>query len=184
MIGPFNTLDLVVTLLVLLLGLKGLVSAFRRELLSLTAIIGAVFVASRGAPPLARWTESHLFRLANPAMMDLAAFVLLLLAVWGGITLLGRLFVHDETSPSVLSRALGYLLAALKYFLIFAIITAALSHTRLVQEKFAGTIHQSRLYPLLAHTGAWLIHLPTPAMPSSTPAKHNGPGASVPARPR
>ena len=183
MIGPFNTLDLVIALLVLLLGLKGLVSAFRQELLSLIAIIGAVFVASRGAPLLARWTGAHLFHLANPAMMDLAAFLLLLLTVWGAITLLGRLFGSDETAPSALSRLLGYLLAALKYFLIFAIITAALSHTRLVQEKFAGTIHHSRLYPLLAHTGAWLIHLPAPATPPAS-AKHSGSGTRVPSRPR
>ena len=156
-----NYIDLIVAILTLLLGLKGIVNGFARELTSLLAIVGGVFTASHTAVPLARWSETHLFRLNNPAGMELLAFLLVLLLVWGGVTLLGRLLQRGkEESPSLASRTLGFLAAGTKYFLILAIITAALSRTSLVREKLSAQSRSSLLYPVLVHTGSLLIQLP------------------------
>ncbi|WP_457606589.1 CvpA family protein [Nitratifractor sp.] len=169
-VPTLNSLDLIVGALVLLLAFKGVFNGFRRELISLIAIVGGVFVASRTAVPLARWTEAHLFRLNNPAFMDLVAFLLLLLAVWGTVTLLGRIAGPTGVgSASTLERILGYLVAAVKYFLILSIIVAALFQTRLVREKFSRQSRSSLLYPLLQKSGAFLIHLPASSIRARTP---------------
>ena len=161
-------MDLIISALVIVLALKGLFNGALRELTGLIAIVGGVAVASRSAVPLAHWTQSHLFRLKNPAAMELLAFLLVLLLVWGTVSLLGKLAERRETAvPTLLSRALGFLLAGIKYFLIFAIIVSALFRTTLVREKLAAERRSSSLYPVLAKTGALLINLPAPILESN-----------------
>ena len=178
-VSLLNYMDLIIVSLIFVLALKGIFSGFTRELISLIAIVGAVVVASRVAVPLAHWTQSHLFRLKNPAMTELLAFLLILLSVWGFVTLLGRLVERREAAgPTALSRALGFLLAGIKYFLIFAIIVSALFRTTLVREKLATQRRSSSLYPVLAKTGALLINLPAPILESNriqTPKKKAAP---------
>ncbi len=173
-----NYIDLIVTVLVLLLGFKGIVNGFTREFTSLVAIVGGVFAASHAAVPLARWSEAHLVRLNNPAWMELLAFLAVLLLVWGSMTLLGRLLLrNEEESPSLPSRILGFLAAGSKYFLILAIIAAALSRTSLVREKLSSQSKSSILYPILIRTGSLLIQLPQPLpVPKSGKTKTPHPG--------
>jgi len=158
-------MDLIIIALVFVLAFKGIFNGFVRELISLIAIVGAVVVASRVAVPLAHWTEAHLFRLKNPAVMELLGFLVILLLIWGTVTLLGRFAERGEgAAPGPLNRALGFLVAGVKYFLIFAIIVSALFRTTLIREKLASERRSSFLYPALAKTGALLINLPAPVL--------------------
>ena len=184
-LSTVNSLDLFIIALVLILALKGVFNGFLRELINLIAIVGGVVVASRAAVPLAHWTEATLFHLKNPAVMELLAFLLVLLLVWGGITLLGRwVEARDSEVPSPLNRTFGYLLAALKYFLIFSIIVSALFRTTLIREKFASQSRSSLLYPVLAKTGAILIKLPAPVQGATKieAAQPSSPATDTPAR--
>ena len=165
MSASLNSIDLFIIVLVFLLAFKGVFNGWIKELTSLIAIIGGVVVASRLAVPLAHWTEQHLFRLHNPAALELIAFLLLLLLIWGSVTLVGKAMAQNETtSPSLPSRTLGFFFAGIKYFLIFAIIISALSRTSLFREKFAPQGRSSLLYPLVNRTGSLLISLPKPVL--------------------
>jgi membrane protein required for colicin V production len=161
-----NAFDLILIGLTLVLGLKGTLTGFRRELFGFVGLIGGVFIASRAADPLARLVEANLFRLSNPAAMRLILFVAVLTLVWGGISMLGRAVESRSygAAPSPLSRAGGFLLAAGKYFLIFSIILAALYQTPMIRKKLQSRVEGSLLFPLLRPLGKTLIHLPAPAL--------------------
>jgi len=183
-VATLGYMDLIVSALVLVLAIKGAFNGFVREVVSLAAIIGGVAIASRVAVPLARWTESYLFRLQNGAAMELLAFLLTLLLIWGGVTLLGRMFVHPGSRLSAANRTLGYLVAGVKYFLIFSIITTVLFRSHLFRDNLAHQRETSRLYPILEKSGAWLMYLPPASIRSSKTKSRDKRPAKVPARPR
>jgi membrane protein required for colicin V production len=168
-----NPIDLVVVPLTLVLGLKGAFNGLRKELFGFVGLVGGVFVASRAAEPLARWVEGHLFHLGNPAILRLLAFVLVLILLWSGATLLERLLAQrdaPERFPSPLSRFLGFLIATAKYFLVFAMILSALYRTPPIRHSLQRHTQGSLLFPALISAGSALIHLapvghPTPPTP-------------------
>jgi len=156
-----NPIDLILGALILVLGLKGALTGFRRELFGFIGLIGGVFIASRAAEPLAELTEQHLFRLANPAALRLIAFVLILTLIWGSVSMLGR-FVESrggENPPSPLSRIAGFLTATVKYFLVFAMILTALYQTPLIRNSLHRHVKTSLLFPWLSPAGRMMIHL-------------------------
>jgi membrane protein required for colicin V production len=167
-----NPIDLVVIPLTLVLGLKGALNGLRKELFGFVGLIGGVFVASRAADPLARLVEKHLFHLGNPAILRLLAFILVLLLIWGGATLLERALTrgNPEAAPSPLSRFAGFLIATAKYFLVFAMILSALYRTPPIRHSLQRHAKSSLLFPSLLAAGSALIHLapqghPIPAAP-------------------
>jgi len=163
-----NPFDLVLGLLILLLGFKGALTGFRRELFGFVGLIGGVFIASRAADPLAGLVERHLFTLNNPAALRLIAFVMILTLFWGGVSLLGRAVEArtGEEIPSPLSRVGGFLLAAAKYFLVFAMILTAFAQTPLIKRSVERHAQSSLLYPLLLPAGKMLITPPSLRNPS------------------
>jgi membrane protein required for colicin V production len=164
-----NPIDLIVGSLILVLGLKGVLNGFRRELFGFVGLIGGVFVASRSADPLASLVEAQLFRLSNPAALRLIAFILVLILVWGGVSMIGRLMEgrNPGASPSPLGRFGGFLLATAKYFLVFAMILSALYQTPLIRNSLKKHVKSSLLFPYLTPAGRTVIHL-SPLGTSST----------------
>jgi membrane protein required for colicin V production len=156
-----NLFDLIVTLLILLLALKGAFNGLQRELFAFVGLIGGVFLASRGAEPLARWVEANLFHLPNPALLRLITFVLILSLVWGGLSWLGR-WVHlrfPGGDHGTFAHVGGFMIAGVKYFLIFAMILAAFYRTPSLRHKMRTLGRGSVLMPYLLESGRSLIHL-------------------------
>jgi len=156
-----NPIDLIVGSLILVLGLKGILNGFRRELFGFAGLIGGVFIASRSADPLANLVEHRLFQLSNPAALRLIAFILVLILIWGSIALLGRYLESRNTSqsPGALSRFFGFLIATSKYFLVFAMILSALYRTPLIRNSLHKHVQSSLLFPYLNQAGRMVIHL-------------------------
>ena len=165
----FNSIDLIVGALILLLGLKGVLGGFLRELFSFAGLVGGVFLASRSAEPLAAFVERKFVHLANPAFGRLIAFVLILALVWGAFSWLGnRIGERRAQHPlSTAERIGGFLIAALKYFMIFAMILSALERTPAIHNKLRHHLRGSRLVPVLVETGSALIHLSPLQQPKS-----------------
>ena len=156
-----NSIDLIVGVLVLVLGIKGILNGFLRELFGFLGLVGGVFLASRSADPLAALVEAKLFHLSSPAFLRLIVFILILALVWGLLSWLGNR-IQNRRRPQALGaadRAGGFLLAALKYFLIFAMILSALDRTPAIHNKLRPHIRDSRLFPLLIQAGSTIIHL-------------------------
>jgi len=158
-----NLFDLIVTLLILFLALKGLINGFIRELFAFGGLIGGVLISSRATAPLADWIQSHILHLPNPALTRLLLFILVLSFVWGSLSWLGYWFSQRlENGYSLLSRIAGFALAGLKYFLIIAIIISVLYRTPAIRHKLQPFTKSSHLTELLIKSGGFLINLAPP----------------------
>ena len=157
----FNAIDITIIILVWLMAIKGLMNGFLREIFGFVGLIGGVFVASRGATRVAHYIDTNLFHLENFAALKLIGFLVLLALVWGVSVFVGNLIVgvSKEGSHHTLDRFLGFIVAGIKYFLIFSLIVSALFRSPLIKENMTKTIKQSRLYPTLDSIGSTLINL-------------------------
>jgi len=167
-------MDILIILLILLLSLKGFFNGFIREMVGFIGLIGGIFVASRAADPLSGVLIDTI-QMGNPALMKLLAFLLVLGIIWGGSAFVGSIFSVLKNYPNTrLSQVSGMLVAGMKYFLIFSLISASLTGSALVQDNFADTLSRSRLLPSLNRVGALLINLPLPGSPSASAHGHTG----------
>lgn len=157
----FNSIDITIIVLVLLMAVKGLMNGFLREIFGFLGLIGGVFLASRSAGFVAHYIDKNIFHLENFATLKLIGFLAVLALVWGLSVFIGNLIVgvSKESSHSALDRIFGFVVAGIKYFLIFSLIVSALFRSPLIKENMTKTIKQSRLYPTLDSIGSTLINL-------------------------
>jgi membrane protein required for colicin V production len=164
--SEMSQIDIVVVVLIAVMALKGYLNGALREFFSFSGVIGGVYAASHSASYIARmltpYIKESLSGGVNPAVVKLIAFVSVLALVWGGISMIGRALERGEQGrlPSHLSRFGGYLLGAVKYFLIVSLIVTAIVQTPSVRKKSLGrAIVQSRLYPYFHSAGVVLMNI-------------------------
>ena len=156
-----NSIDITIIVLIILMAIKGLMNGFLREIFGFVGLIGGIFIASRSAVLIAHTIDKNIFHLENFAALKLIGFLAVLALVWGLSAFIGNLIVgvSKEGSHSTLDRFFGFMVAGIKYLLIFSLIISALFRSPLVKENMTKTIQQSRLYPTLDRVGAALINL-------------------------
>ena len=156
-----NGIDITIIVLVVLMAIKGLMNGFLREIFGFVGLIGGIFIASRSAALIAHAIDKNIFHLENFAALKLIGFLAVLALVWGLSVFIGNLVVGvtKEGSHSTLDRFFGFVVAGIKYFLIFSLIVSALFRSSLVKENMTQTIQQSKLYPTLEGVGSALINL-------------------------
>ncbi len=157
----FNYFDVVIAAIVLLLGIKGFMNGFIKEVLGLVGLIGGVYLASRLADTAANFIDTNFFHLENIALLKLIGFLAILIIVWLGATILGSIFskLTSASGLGFLNRLFGFIAGGGKYFLIFALIVTALSNVSLVKDNLEKHVQDSILYPYLKKAGAYLINL-------------------------
>ena len=159
----FNYFDITIAAIVLILGIKGFMHGFVREVFGLIGLVAGVYFASRLSDTAAAFIDSNFLHLENTALLKLLGFLAILVMIWLGATILGAIFAKlSDSNPGVVSRFFGFLAAAAKYFIIFALIVTALSHVQLAKDKLEKYVQGSILYPYLVKVGSRLIHLETP----------------------
>lgn len=160
-IMDFNTFDIIIAAIVLLLGIKGFMHGFIKEMFGLVGLIGGVYFASRLSGTAAELIEQNFFQLENDALLKLIGFISILLIIWLSISILGSIFSKLTASSGLgpINRFLGFIVGGGKYFLIFALITTALSNVSLVKDNLEKHVEHSVLYPYLKQAGSYLINL-------------------------
>ena len=157
----FNYFDIIISVIVLLLGIKGFINGFIKEVFGLIGLIGGVYFASRLADTAATFIDTNFFHLENIAILKLIGFLSILILVWLGVTILGAIFskLSSTSGLGFLNRLLGFIAGGGKYFLIFALIVTALSNISLVKNSLEKHVKESILYPYLKQAGSYLINL-------------------------
>ena len=157
----FNYFDVVITAIVLLLGIKGFMNGFIKEVFGLVGLIGGVYLASRLANTAATFIDTNFLHLENIALLKLIGFLAILIIDWLGATILGSIFskLTSASGLGFLNRLFGFIAGGGKYFLIFALIVTALSNVSLVKDNLEKHVQDSILYPYLKKAGAYLINL-------------------------
>ena len=157
----FNYFDAVVGSIVIILGIKGFVNGFIKEVFGLAGLAGGVYFASRLSSKAASFIEANFMRLDNSSLLELLGFFAILIIIWSGVTILGVIIskLTDVSGLGLINRLMGMLVGAGKYFIIFALIVTALSNVSFIKSKLEKYVEKSQLYPYLKETGAYLINL-------------------------
>jgi len=162
----FNYFDVTISAIVLLLGIKGFMHGFVKEVFGLVGLVGGVYLASRLADTAADFIDKNFLHLENIALLKLIGFLAILIVVWLSATILGSIFskLTSASGLGFLNRLLGFITGGGKYFLIFALIVTALSNVSLVKDNLEKYVDDSILYPYLKEAGSYLINLDTSSL--------------------
>jgi len=157
----FNYFDVVIASIVLLLGIKGFMNGFIKEVFGLIGLVGGVYFASRLAGTAADFIDTNFLHLENTALLKLIGFLAILILIWLSATILGSIFskLTSASGLGFLNRLFGFIAGGGKYFLIFALIVTALSNVSLVKDNLEKHVSDSVLYPYLKKSGSYLINL-------------------------
>jgi membrane protein required for colicin V production len=159
----FNYFDVTISAIVLILGIKGFMQGFIKELFGLLGLVGGVYFASRLSDKAATYIDTNFLHLENASLLKLIGFLAILIIIWFSATILGTIFskLTSESGLGFLNRLFGFIAGGGKYFLIFGLIVTALSNVTLVKDNLEKYINDSVLYPYLKATGSYLINLDT-----------------------
>ncbi len=162
----FNYFDVTIAAIVLILGIKGFMQGFIKEVFGLLGLVGGVYFASRLSDKAATFIDTNFLHLENVSLLKLIGFLAILIVIWFSATILGSIFskLTSESGLGFLNRLFGFIAGGGKYFLIFALIVTALSNVTLVKDNLEKYVNDSVLYPYLKEAGSYLINLDTSAM--------------------
>lgn len=157
----FNYFDVTIASIVLILGIKGFMNGFIKEVFGLVGLVGGVYFASRLSDTAATFIDTNFIHLENPSLLKLIGFLAVLILIWMSATILGSLFskLTNQSGLGFLNRLFGFIAGGGKYFLIFALIVTALSNVKLVKDNLEKYVSDSVLYPYLQEVGSYLINL-------------------------
>lgn len=157
----FNYFDVTIASIILILGIKGFMQGFIKEAFGLLGLVAGVYFASRLADSAAAFIDTNFLHLENSSLLKLIGFLLILTVIWLGATIIGAIFskLTSQSGLGFINRLLGFIVGGGKYFLIFALITTALSNVTLVKDNLEKYVKDSVLYPYLRESGAYLINL-------------------------
>jgi len=157
----FNYFDITIGAIVLILGIKGFMNGFIKEVFGLVGLVGGVYFASRLAEDAATFIDSNFLHLENTALLKLLGFLAILIIIWLSATILGSIFskLTSASGLGFLNRLFGFIAGGGKYFLIFALIVTALSNVTLVKDNLEKYVNDSILYPYLKAAGSSIINI-------------------------
>ena len=159
----FNYFDITIGSIVLILGIKGFMNGFIKEVFGLIGLVAGVYFASRLSQTAANFIETNFIKVENDAILTLLGFLAILIIIWLSATIVGSILskLTSASGLGFLNRLFGFIVGGGKYFIIFALIVTALSNVTLVKDNLEKYVKDSVLYPYLKETGSKIIKLDT-----------------------
>ena len=157
----FNYFDLVATAIILLLGLKGVLNGFFKELFGLIGIIGGIFIASRLGDSVGQYLSDLIFNFENSSAISFTGFIATLLFFWLLMIAIGYLFkrLSYMSGLGIYDKILGFVFGASKFFLIAAVIAHAAYNIKAVRSTIDTAFENSILFPIFVSTGGVIMKL-------------------------
>jgi len=161
-----NYFDLIAAIIILLLGLKGILNGFFKELFGLVGIIGGIFVASRVGDSVGQYLSNLIFHFSNHAAISFTGFLLTLVVFWLVMIAIGYTFkkLSVLSGLGIFDRILGFVFGASKFFLIAAVIAFAVNNVKALKPTLDSAFSSSVLFPLLVKTGGFIMKIDTTDM--------------------
>lgn len=158
-----NYFDVAVGSIVLLLGLKGLMNGFSKELFGLIGIVGGLFVASHIGGPIGTFLNENLLHFETVAAINLVGFIFTVGIFWLLMAALGAGFKRLSTLSGlgVLDQILGFVVGASKFFFIMSVIVYALFSVTAIRENFGEKMKDSIFFEPMVATGDFILHIET-----------------------
>jgi len=156
-----NYFDVVVGAIVLLLGLKGIINGFFKEMFGLIGIIGGIFIASRYGESVGQQISDLIFHFENSAAINFTGFLATLAVFWILMIAIGTLFkkLGSASGLGIIDRIFGFIVGSGKFFLIGAVIVYAMHNIQALKSKLEPMMQNSLLYPTMVEVGGYVMHL-------------------------
>jgi membrane protein required for colicin V production len=158
-----NYFDVAVGSVVLLLGLKGLLNGFSKEVFGLAGIVGGIFVASHIGGIIGKFLSDVLFHFESTTAINLVGFIFALGIFWLMMVALGSGFKKLTTLSGLgpLDGILGFVIGSSKFFFIVSIIVYALFSVTAIRENFEEKMADSFFYEPMFATGDFILRIET-----------------------
>ncbi|MDR1614571.1 MAG: CvpA family protein [Campylobacteraceae bacterium] len=157
----FSWFDILVTVFIILLGIRGAVNGVIKELFNLLGLIGGIFLASRFAQNIGRIVNENIYTMQNEEAAGLVGFVVILLFFWFFCFIVGliisKLFILGILVT--LNRFFGFIFGGLKTFFIFSIIIFALSNIDFIRKNFDNALEDSFMYKAFLSVGGKILDM-------------------------
>lgn len=155
----FVWFDLILAALVLVLGIKGLMNGFIKEVFGIIGLIGGVIVASRYATEVGELVSKNVYAVQETFWFHLG-FLVTLIAFWLLCLGLGYVFskMLSMSGFSFVDRLLGFIVGSAKIFLVFAIFVFIISNIKIINEKLEPYTKNSFFYPILLQSGEFIMN--------------------------
>jgi membrane protein required for colicin V production len=159
----FNYFDLIAASIILLLGLKGIVNGFFKEVFGLIGIIGGIFIASRVGTEVGEYFNELIFKFDNSSAIKFTGFLVTLAVFWLAMIIVGAIFkkLSSLSGLGIFDKLFGFVFGASKFFLIAAVIAYAASNIKALKSTMDSTLGNSILFPVLVSTGAFIMKMDT-----------------------
>lgn len=157
----FNYFDLIAAVIILLLGLKGILNGFFKEVFGLVGIIGGIFIASRSGDEVGQYLSDMIFKFENSAAINFTGFLATLAAFWLVMVFIGFIFkkLSSMSGLGPVDRLFGFIFGASKFFLIAAVIAHAVYNIKAVRSTVDSYMKDSILFPILVETGGIIMKI-------------------------
>ncbi len=156
-----NYFDIIIGIIILLLGLKGLINGFFKEAFGLIGIIGGIFIASRLGRPIGLMISNHITSFTNQTAITFTGFLLTFAIFWLFMIAVGYAFkkLSRISGLGAIDNILGFVVGAGKFFLIFAVIIYAIYNIKVFRANIKPIMKNSILFPILVKTGGFIMKI-------------------------
>ena len=156
-----NYFDLAVGVIILLLGLKGILNGFFKELFGLIGIIGGIFIASRVGDQVGQLLSDAIFKFESEAAISFTGFLFTLALFWALMIASGMLFkkLSAVSGLGPLDRILGFVFGSGKFFLIASVIVYAMYNVNAIRKNLEPAMENSILFGAMVATGGFIMKI-------------------------
>ncbi len=163
MIEQFSLFDIISIALILILGIKGIINGFVKEVFGLMGIIGGIYLASRYALEAGDLIHKHLFAFGNQASLYLFGFIAVLILFWILSIFLGFLISHvlSMSGLGFLDKLAGFGVGSLKVFFVFSIFAVTLANIEFIKHRITPYVTKSVMFPIFLEAGNYIVKLDT-----------------------
>ncbi|ABB44549.1 Colicin V production protein [Sulfurimonas denitrificans DSM 1251] len=157
----FSYFDIIVSILVLFLGLKGILNGFFKEIFGLIGIIGGIFIASRVGDSVGKLINDSVLKFQNDAAVSFTGFLVTLALFWLFMIGIGVVFkkLSSLSGLGIFDKIFGFLISAGKFFLIASVILYSTYNIKAMRANLDSMMKNSILFPILVETGSFIMKL-------------------------
>ena len=167
-----ESLDIVISILLLLIAVRGFIKGFVRELSSLVALVAGIYAAFFFSDIMAEFIQT-MFNL-HSKYLHLIAFAVTLILIMVLIAFVGKMLhkVVESLSLGLLNRIAGAVFGILKGILLLSLLIMLLNYFQLTNDLISGEKqNQSRFYHKIESFAPMLfnrIHFENPSNNNKT----------------
>ena len=157
----YSYFDIIVSVVILFLGLKGILNGFFKELFGLLGIVGGIFIASRVGDDVGQYLSNLIFKFDSHAAITFTGFLVTLAFFWFFMVMIGVIFkkLSSIAGLGIFDRILGFIFGASKFFLIASVIAFATYNVKAMRSSIDSAMKNSLVFPILVATGDVIMQI-------------------------